>query len=135
MLVEVNKEEFPVSDLDATLTEGILEPILFASPPTFIDVQFELYQFRNRLAQHFVDTLSGGSRKRSFRFETFCSVEHFYILLLQKPNPHVENKHRGLVGGAILTHYSIFKVRSPCNEATIEFESVDLLFNFLGSFF
>jgi len=135
MLVVVNKEEFPVSDLDATLTEGILEPILFASPPTFIDVQFELYQFRNRLAQHFVDTLSGGSRKRSFRFETFCSVEHFYILLLQKPNPHVENKHRGLVGGAMLTHDSIFKVRSPCNEATIEFESVDLLFNFLGSFF
>ena len=135
LLAEASKEEFPFSDLDATLTDGVLDPILFAAPLSFIDIQFQLYQFRHRLAQHFVETLSGGTKKRSFRFETFCSVDHFYTLLLQKPNPHVEIKRRGLVGGAMLTHDSIFKARSPCNEATVEFDNVELLFNFLGSFY
>jgi hypothetical protein len=56
----------------------------------------------------------------------------------QKPQAHVEitqPKFRGHSGGSLLTHDSIFKVVSPSTEAILEFESVDLLFNFLGSFF
>ena len=40
LLAEASKEEFPFSDLDATLTEGLLDPILFAAPPSFIDSSF-----------------------------------------------------------------------------------------------
>jgi hypothetical protein len=44
-------------------------------------------------------------------------------------------KFREHSGGSVLTHDTIFKIISPTTEACIEFESVDLLFNFLGSFF
>jgi hypothetical protein len=56
----------------------------------------------------------------------------------QKPQQHVDisqPKFRGHSGGSILTHDSIFKIVSPSTEAILEFESVDLLFNLLGSFF
>ena len=57
---------------------------------------------------------------------------------MQKQDPHVDiatPKFRGHSGGSLLTHDSIFKVVSPTTEASVEFESVDLLFNLLGNFF
>ena len=136
--VNVDKGDFPLSTLDHALTEGVNDPSVFGRSFSFINDQFDLYQFRNALACHFYEALSGGKEKRSFRFELYCKPAHFYELLQQKPNPHVavtQPKFRGHSGGSLLTHDSIFKVVSPSTEASLEFESVDLLFNFLGSFF
>ena len=120
------------------MTEGDLDVAVFGRASSFIDDQHDLYQFRNMLAFHFSEALSGGKEKRSFRFEMTCKAIHFSELLKLKPNPHVEilsPKFRGHSGGSVLTHDSIFKIISPTSEASIEFASVDLLFNLLGSFF
>ena len=137
-LVDIDKSEFPLSTLETSLTEGLMDHSGFGSPSSFLDDQFDLYHFRSRLAQHFAEALSGGKDKRSFRFEVHCQPTHFQELVLQKPNPHVEilnAKFRGHNGGFMLTHDSIFKIVSPSTEALVEFETVESLFNFLGSFF
>jgi len=136
-IVPCDKVDFPLSSLDVVLVGDVVEPAILLGIPTFLDIQFGLYQFRNQLAQHFVDALGGGLRKRNFRFDMFCSTQHFHALLLQKETPHValSRPNRSHNSGQMLTHDSIFKVISPCTELTIEFESVDMLFNFLGSFF
>jgi len=56
---------------------------------------------------------------------------------MQKDNPHLalNRPNRSHSSGQMLTHDSIFKVIPPCTELTLDFESVDILFNFLGSFF
>ena len=87
--VNVDKGDFPLSTLDHALTEGVNDPSVFGRSFSFIDNQFDLYQFRNALACHFYEALSGGKEKRSFRFELYCKPAHFYELLQQKPNPHV----------------------------------------------
>ena len=136
--VNVDKGDFPLSSLDQALTDGVVDPSVFRRSFSFLDDQFDLYQFQNALAFHFSEALSGGKEKRSFRFEMYCKPVHFYELSQQKPNPHVvvtQPKFRGHSGGSHLTHDSIFKVVSPSTEASLEFESVDLLFNLLGSFF
>jgi hypothetical protein len=137
-IIKVEKEDFPLSTLDQSLSEDVVDPAVFGRPFSFVDEQYDLYYFRNTLAFHFSEALSGGKEKRSFRFEMTCKAIHFSELLKLKPNPHVEilsPKFRGHSGGSVLTHDSIFKIISPTSEASIEFESVDLLFNLLGSFF
>jgi len=138
VIVAVDRGEFPLSSLDQALTEGIIDPTVFGRSFSFLDDQFDLYQFRNTLASHFYEALSGGKEKRSFRFDMYCKPSHFFALVQQKPQQHVDisqPKFRGHSGGSILTHDSIFKIVSPSTEAILEFESVDLLFNLLGSFF
>ncbi len=135
--VNVEKGDSPLSTLDHALTEGVNDPSVFGRSFSFIDDQFDLYQFRNALACHFYAALSGGKEKRLFRFKLYCKPAHFYELLQQKPNPHVavtQPKFRGHSGGSLLTHDSIFKVVLPSTEASLKFESVDLLFNLLGFF-
>ena len=137
-LVAVDKGDFPLSTLDQSLSEDDIDPSVFGRPFSFIDEQYDLYHFRNMLAYHFSEALSGGKEKRSFRFEMYCKPLHFLELVMQKQEPSVDiaqPKFRGHSGGSILTHDSIFKVISPTTEASVEFESVDLLFNLLGNFF
>jgi len=136
--VAVVQADFPLSTLDQSLAEGVVDHSVFGRSYSFLDEQFDLYQFRNSLAYHFYEALSGGKEKRSFRFDMYCKPAHFFELVMQKPNPHVEvsqPKFRGHGGGSLLTHDSIFKVVSPSTDANVEFESVDLLFNLIGSFF
>jgi len=138
IVIPVVRSEFPLSTLDESMTEGPVDPAIFGRSYSFLDMQWHLYQFRNALAIHFYEALSGGKEKRAFRFDMHCSPVHFFELIMQKQSPHVEvsqPKFRGHSGGALLTHDSIFKVVSPSSEASVEFESVDLLFNLLGSFF
>jgi hypothetical protein len=135
--IVIDKSEFPLSTLEHSLTDGVINYSVFGRLSSFIDDQFDLYQFRNRLAQHFAEALSGGKDKRSFRFDVHCQPTHFHELVSQKANPHVEilnAKFRGHNGGVMLTHDSIFKIVSPSTEAVVEFETVESLFNFLGSF-
>ena len=137
-VIPVGVDEFPLSTLNRVLGAGDVDPSVFGQPFSFLDDQFDLYQFRNSLAFHFTEALSGGKEKRCFRFDMYCKPGHIYELVKQKHNQHVDisqPKFRGHSGGSLLTHDSIFKVISPSTEATLEFESVDLLFNFLGSFF
>jgi len=137
-IVAVEKIDFPLSNLDQSLLEEAIDPSVFGRPFSFIDEQYDLYHFRNMMAYHFSEALSGGKEKRSFRFEMYCKPFHFLELVMQKPEPHVDvsrPKFRGHSGGSILTHDSILKVISPTTEASVEFESVDLLFNLLGNFF
>ena len=138
VVVPVGRRDFPLSTLDDAMSADIIDPIVFGQSFSFLDDQFDLYQFRNSLAFHFYEALSGGKEKRSFRFKMYCKPGHFFELMQQRPQAHVEitqPKFRGHSGGSLLTHDSIFKVVSPSTEAILEFESVDLLFNFLGSFF
>ncbi len=120
------------------MTEGDFDYAVFGRCLSFLDVQHDLYQFRNMLAFHFAEALSGGKEKRSFRLDMSCKAIHFFELIMLKPNRHVDistPKFRGHSGGCVLTHDSIFKIVSPSTEASVEFESVDLLFDLLGSFF
>ena len=135
--VPCDKEEFPLSSLDVDLTGDVVDDAVLLRNPTFLDLQYDLYLFRNQLAQHFVNALGCGSKKRNFRFDLYCSTQHFHALLMQRENPHValNRPNRSHSSGQMLTHDSIFKVISPCTELTLDFESVDILFNFLGSFF
>ncbi len=138
VVIPVDRGDFPLSSLDQSMSEGVIDPAVFGRASSFLDDQHDLYQFRHLLAFHFSESLSGGSNKRSFRFELACKAAHFFEIVKQKQNPHVEistPKFRGHSGGSVLTHDTIFKIISPTTEACIEFESVDLLFNFLGSFF
>ena len=138
VVVPVNRGDFPLSTLDQSLTEGEIDCAVFGRASSFLDDQHDLYRFRNLLAFHFCEALSGGKEKRSFRFDMYCKSIHFFELLKQKPNQHLDissPKFRGRSGGSVLTHDSIFKIISPSTEASVVFESVDLLFNFLGSFF
>jgi hypothetical protein len=125
VVIPVDRGDFPLSTLDHSSTEGIIDPTVFGRNFSFLDDQFDLYQFRNSLACHFYEALSGGKEKRSFRFDMYCKPVHFFELVQQKPNPHVEvsqPKFRGHSGGSLLTHDSIFKVVSPSTEASLEFE-------------
>ena len=77
-------------------------------------------------------------RRGHFVLKCICKPLHFLELVMQKQDPHVEiakPKFRGHSGGSILSLDSILKVISPTTEASVEFESVDLLFNLLGNFF
>ena len=132
-IVPVEKVDFPIASIDSLLTGDVVDPTILSCIPTFLDIQFDHYHFRNRLAQHFVDAFAGGSKKRCFRFDLFCSVGHFNLLVMQKNNPHIalHRPNRSHSSGQMLTHDSIFKVLPPCADLTLEFESVDLLFSFL----
>jgi len=66
------------------LTGDVVNHAVLLRTPTFLDLQFELYIFRNQLAQHFVDAFAGGLKKKNFRFDMFCSTQHFHALLMQK---------------------------------------------------
>ena len=65
--------DFPISSLESLLTENVLDPAVLLRPPTFLDIQFDMYQFRNRLAQHSqddecntIDNINVGSLSRPF---------------------------------------------------------------------
>jgi len=135
--IPCDKVDFPISSLDALLTGDVVDPTVLLRSPTFLDIHYDLYLFRNGLAQQFVDALAGGTKKKTFRFDLFCSTQHFHALSMQKTNPYValHRPNRSHNSGQMLTHDRIFKVISPCTELTIEFESVEIRFNFLGSFF
>ncbi len=81
-IITVDKGEFPLSILEILLTEqGSIDHAVFGGPFSFIDRQFDLYQFRSHLAQRFADALSGGKNKRSFRFDLHSQPEHFHVLV------------------------------------------------------
>ncbi len=89
-MVAVDKSDFPLSTLDQSLLEDVIDPSVFGRPFSFIDEQYDLYHFRNMMAYHFSEALSGGKEKRSFRFEMYCKPFHFLELVMQKPEPHVD---------------------------------------------
>jgi len=71
--------DFPLSKLYQVLTEGVIDPAVFGGLYSFLDDQFDLYQFRKSLALHFPEALSGGKEKRSFRFDTHCNHIHCFL--------------------------------------------------------
>jgi hypothetical protein len=77
-MVAVDKSDFPLSTLDQSLSEDATDPSVFGRPFSFIDEQYDLYYFRNMMAYHFSEALSGGKEKRSFRFEMYCTPFHFW---------------------------------------------------------
>ena len=87
--VPCDKVQFPLSSLDLELIGDVVDHTVLLRNPTFLDQQYGLYLFRNQLAQHFVDALGGGFKKRNFRFDLYCSTLHFHALLMQKDNPHL----------------------------------------------
>ena len=54
VVIPVEKGDFPLSTLDHVLAEGVVDPAIFGRPFSFVEDQFDLYQFRNTLAFHFL---------------------------------------------------------------------------------
>ena len=54
VVIPVVRGDFPLSTLDLSLTEGVVDPALFGRSYSFVDVQWHLYQFRHSLANHFM---------------------------------------------------------------------------------
>ena len=65
-VISVDRGDFPLSTLDQILSEGVINPEVFGRSFSFLEDQFDLYQFRNTLAFHFSEALSGGKEKRWF---------------------------------------------------------------------
>ena len=65
--VNVDKGDFPLSSLDQALTDGVVDPSVFGRSFSFLDDQFDLYQFRNSLACHFLVIFSNFYSKSRIR--------------------------------------------------------------------
>ena len=105
-LVACDKVDFPLSSLDVLLIGEVVDAtaLQFYEEASFLDLHYDLYQFRNQLSQHFVDALAGGLKKRNFRFNLSCPTEHFCAL--QRPT-------RSHSSGQMLTHDSVFNPLFP----------------------
>ena len=56
-LMHCGPEEFPVSNVALALNEGTFDANTLAQPLSFLDIEFQKYLFRNRLAQQFVNAI------------------------------------------------------------------------------
>ena len=136
-LINCLPQEFPVSNVATALNTGIFDVNVFAQPPTFLDLEYQKYLFRNRLAQHFVNAILGspGRKKLAFTFDMVCSSSDFMSIVQLKEDHFVEVKKKRGSNAKMLTHDSIFQMKTPAVDITVEFESVEPLFKMLGSFF
>jgi hypothetical protein len=134
-LSECDPSEFNFSSLSPQLTIGPLDISIFQTLPTFLDNQFAAYSFRNRLAQLFADAISGRNAKRSFRFETYCTPAQFHQLATLKEDRMVNCEAKWKSTSSALTRDSILTYRSGGKHIIVDFENIDDLFPFIGSFF
>ena len=65
------------------LNGGTFDANTLAQPLGFLNVEFQKYLFRNRLAQQFVTAISGSQsrRKLAFSFEMVCSPNEFMTII------------------------------------------------------
>ncbi len=64
-----------------------------------------------------------------------CSPEEFMTIVKLKEEPFVGVKKKRASNAKMLTHDSIFQLKIPGVDITVEFESVEPLFKLLGTFF
>jgi hypothetical protein len=135
MLCQPN--EFPVSKVATSLEDGTFDANTLAQPLGFLDIEFQKYMFRNRLAQEFVSAISANqSRKKlAFSFDMICTPDEFMTIVKLKEEPFVELKKKRASNAKMLTHDSIFQLKTPGVDIIVEFESVEPLFKLLGTFF
>jgi hypothetical protein len=135
MLCQPN--EFPVSNVATCLEDGTFEANTLAQPLGFLEIEFQKYMFRNRLAQEFVTAISANqSRKKlAFSFDMVCTPVEFMTIVKLKEEPFVEVKKKRASNAKMLTHDSIFQLKTPGVDIIVEFESVEPLFKLLGTFF
>ena len=136
-LIYCPPEDFPVSSVAKSLDAGLFDVNIFAQPPSFLDIEHQKYLFRNRLAQQFVNAISASpSRKKlAFTFDMVCSSTDFMTIVDLKEDHFVEVKKKCGSNAKMLTHDSIFQMKTAAVDITVEFESVEPLFKLLGSFF
>jgi hypothetical protein len=136
-LIKCPSEDFPVSTVTKALDAGVFDVNIFTQPPSFLDIEYQKYLFRNRLAQHFVNAISASpSRKKlAFTFDMVCSSSDFMSIVHLQEEHYVEVKKKRGSNAKMLTHDSIFQMKTLAVDITVEFESVEPLFKLLGSFF
>ncbi len=136
-LMNCGPEEFPVSNVALALNGGAFDTNTLAQPPGFLDHEFQKYMFRNRLAQQFVNAISGSQsrEKMAFSFDMVCTSNEFMTIVNLKEEPFVDVKKKRPTNTKMLTHDSIFQLKTPAVDIVVEFESVEPLFKLLGSFF
>jgi hypothetical protein len=136
-LMNCGPEDFPVSNVALALNGGAFDVNILSQPLGFLDVEYQKYLFRNRLPQHFVTAISGSqSRKKlAYSFEMVCSPNEFMTIVNLKDDLFVTVKKKRASNAKMLTHDSIFQLKTPAVDITVEFESVEPLFQLLGSFF
>jgi hypothetical protein len=126
--------DFPISDVATSLVEADIPIDMFGRVPTFLDQQFQRYSFRNWLYQHFADALSGG-KKRSFRFEMYCSPSDFHLLASFQHDPFAYKEKKGHISHSMLSLDSIYALKVPTYDLLLEFYSVSEIFPLIGKFF
>ena len=136
-LMRCGPEEFPVSNVAMVISTGEFHADTLSQPPTFLDIEFQKYLFRNRLAQQFANAISASQsrKKMAFSFNMVCNPNDFMTIVKLKEEPFVELKTKGGSNAKMLTHDSIFQLKTPAAEVIVEFESVEPLFKLLESFF
>jgi hypothetical protein len=136
-LIDCTPEEFPVSTVAKALDADVFDVNIFAQPPSFLDIEHQKYLFRSRLAQQFVNAISASpSRKKlAFTFDMVCSSSDFMTIVQLKEEHFVEVKKKRGSNAKMLTHDSIFQMKTAAVDISVEFESVEPLFKLLGSFF
>jgi len=114
-LMVCQPNEFPVSNVATSLEAGTFDANTLAQPVGFLDIEFQKYLFRNRLAQEFVTSISANqSRKRlAFSFDMVCSPEEFMTIVKLKEEPFVGVKKKRASNAKMLTHDSIFQLKIP----------------------
>ena len=68
MLCQPN--EFPVSNVATALDTGVFDANTLAQPLGFLDIEFQKYMFRNRLAQQFVNAISANQSRIWYAHQT-----------------------------------------------------------------
>ena len=133
-LVQCLETDFPISDMGNELSDVDVPIDIFGRAPSFLDLQYSRYVFRNRLAQHFADALSGG-KKRSFRFETICTPSDFHYLASFQDDPCVHKSKKGHISHSMLSLDSIYAMKVPTSEYRLDFFSVSEIFPVVGKYF
>jgi hypothetical protein len=114
-LMLCHPNEFPVSNVATALETGTFDANTLAQPLGFLDIEFQKYMFRNRLAQEFVTSISANqSRKKlAFSFDMVCTPVEFMTIVKLKEEPLVEVKKKRASNAKMLTHDSIYQLKSP----------------------
>ena len=136
-LMYCGPNEFPVSNVVLAMNAGEFDAQTLSRPPGFLDIEFQKYLFRNRLAQQFANTISASQsrEKMSFSFNLVCTPDEFITIVKLKDDAFIDVKKKGGSNAKMLTHDSIFQLKTPAVDVVVEFESVEPLFKLLGSFF
>jgi len=95
-LIKCPSEDFPVSTVTKALDAGVFDVNIFTQPPSFLDIEYQKYLFRNRLAQHFVNAISASPsrEKLAFTFDMVCSSSDFMSIVQLKDEHYVEVKKK-----------------------------------------